>query len=159
MRSTSISLASSFRSKWKRATQALPLQSLSAVTACYCMRRMPIYTRVKTVRKTMPVSGCGLRTVLGELHSYKLIADHDKVVDCGQTLVSYTWRGCGCRMRCVVDCGQTLVSYTCLSAATRSYQVVDCGQTLVSYTKTPRPADPPSVVDCGQTLVSYTPTS
>ena len=29
---------------------------------------MPIYTKVKTARKTIPASGCGLRTDLGELH-------------------------------------------------------------------------------------------
>ncbi len=138
---------------------------------------MPIYTKVKTVRKTIPASGCGLRTDLGELHSNATAQQRHTVVDCGQTLVSYTVSHRISRRELVVDCGQTLVSYTSQSAPRARHTVVDCGQTLVSYTwrcggsairscglRTDlgelhlRQAQPSMtvVVDCGQTLVSYT---
>ena len=51
----------------------------------------------------MPVSGCGLRTDLGEIYTqdvedYMLL----KVVDCGQTLVSYTQQRVG---HACISCG------------------------------------------------------
>ena len=78
--------------------------------------------------------GCGLRTDLGELHFFQRGHTRNNVVDCGQTLVSYTMTISWCRSPQVVDCGQTLVSYTFRLSHHLAADVVDCGQTLVSYT-------------------------
>ena len=45
------------------------------------------------------------------------------VVDCGQTLVSYTSERQALRERVVVDCGQTLVSYTYQAVKANAHQL------------------------------------